>query len=149
LAILARPPERPPLLVTKPALCGDRLQPEFAAIRRNRDESSDNTPPRCRSEARGAAAGASPLLDLGPAQRGRLCCPPTHAGIGCEFRHTLGTRMINNEVSLYVVQRMLDHGSPEMTARYATIKDQTLRKWERFQQRINLHGELMPLRRPR
>jgi hypothetical protein len=37
-----------------------------------------------------------------------------------QFRHTLGTRMINNEVSLDVVQRMLDHGSPEMTARYAT-----------------------------
>ncbi len=47
--------------------------------------------------------------------------------------------MINNEVSLDVVRRMLDHGSPEMTARYATIKDQTLRReWERFQQRINI-----------
>ena len=46
-----------------------------------------------------------------------------------------------------VVQRMLDHGSPEMTARYATIKDQTLRReWERFQQRINIQGELIPLR---
>jgi integrase len=44
-----------------------------------------------------------------------------------QFRHTVGTRMINNEVSLDVVQRTLDHGSPEMTARYATIKDQTLR----------------------
>jgi integrase len=62
------------------------------------------------------------------------------------FRHTVGTRMINNEVSLDVVQRMLDHGSPEMTARYATIKDQTLRReWERFQQRINIRGELIPL----
>ena len=41
---------------------------------------------------------------------------------------------------------MLDHGSPEMTARYATIKDQTLRReWERFQQRINIRGELIPL----
>jgi integrase len=63
-----------------------------------------------------------------------------------QFRHTVGTRMINNEVSLDVVQRMLDHGSPEMTARYATIKDQTLRReWERFQQRINIQGELIPL----
>jgi integrase len=63
-----------------------------------------------------------------------------------QFRHTVGTRMINNEVSLDVVQRMLDHGSPEMTARYATIKDQTLRReWERFQQRINVRGELIPL----
>src|SRR5919109_253038 len=33
-----------------------------------------------------------------------------------------------------------------MTARYATIKDQTLRReWERFQQRINIQGELIPL----
>jgi integrase len=63
-----------------------------------------------------------------------------------QFRHTLGTRMINNEVSLDVVQRMLDHGSPEMTARYATIKDQALRReWERFQQRLNIQGELIPL----
>ena len=51
-----------------------------------------------------------------------------------QFRHTVGTRMINNQVPLDLVQRMLDHGSPEMTARYATIKDQTLRReWERFQ----------------
>ena len=45
-----------------------------------------------------------------------------------QFRHTVGTRMINNEVSMDVVQRMIDHASPEMTARYATIKDQTLRR---------------------
>jgi site-specific recombinase XerD len=63
-----------------------------------------------------------------------------------QFRHTVGTRMINNEVPMDVVQRMLDHGSPEMTARYATIKDQTLRReWERFQQCINIQGELIPL----
>jgi integrase len=34
-----------------------------------------------------------------------------------QFRHTLGTRMINNEVPLETVQRMLDHATPEMTAR--------------------------------
>lgn len=63
-----------------------------------------------------------------------------------QFRHTFGTRMINNEVPLDIVQRMLDHGSPEMTARYATIKDQTLRReWERFQQRVDISGELIPL----
>jgi integrase len=63
-----------------------------------------------------------------------------------QFRHTLGTRMINNEVPLETVQRMLDHATPEMTARYATIKDQTLRReWERFTQRINVQGELIPL----
>jgi len=64
-----------------------------------------------------------------------------------QFRHTLGTRMINNNVSMPAVQRMLDHDSPEMTARYARIKDQTLRReWERYQQRINVRGEGHPPR---
>ncbi len=35
------------------------------------------------------------------------------------FRHTVGTRMINNNVPMDTVQQMLDHLSPEMTARYA------------------------------
>lgn len=42
-----------------------------------------------------------------------------------QFRHTVGTRMINNEVPLDIVQRMLDHGSPEMTA--ATRRSRTRR----------------------
>ncbi|MDP8909603.1 MAG: tyrosine-type recombinase/integrase [Chloroflexota bacterium] len=63
-----------------------------------------------------------------------------------QFRHTLGTRMINNEVPLDTVRRMLDHASPEMTIRYATVKDQTLRReWERFRERVNIQGELIPL----
>jgi hypothetical protein len=63
-----------------------------------------------------------------------------------QFRHTLGTRLINNEVPLDTVRRLLDHESPEMTARYATIKDQTLRReWERYQQRINIRGEVIRL----
>jgi integrase len=63
-----------------------------------------------------------------------------------QFRHTLATRLVNNEVPLDTVQRLLDHNSPEMTARYAQIKDATLRReWERFQQRINIRGEIVPL----
>jgi len=62
------------------------------------------------------------------------------------FRHTVGTRMINNEVPIDTVQRMLDHATPQMTARYATIKDQTLRReWERYQDRINVLGEVVRL----
>lgn len=54
--------------------------------------------------------------------------------------------MINNQVPQEIVQRILDHSSPEMTAIYATIKDQTLRReWERFAQRINIRGEIVPL----
>jgi integrase len=63
-----------------------------------------------------------------------------------QFRHTLGTRMINNEVSQPTVQRLLDHSSPAMTARYAHIKDQTLRReWERYQQRVNIQGGTIQL----
>jgi len=62
------------------------------------------------------------------------------------FRHTVGTRMINNEVPIDTVQRMLDHATPQMTARYATIKDQTLRReWERYQDRINVLGQVVRL----
>jgi integrase len=63
-----------------------------------------------------------------------------------QFRHTLGTRLANNEVPFDTIRRLLDHNSSEMTARYATIKDTTLRReWERFSERINIHGELIPL----
>jgi integrase len=63
-----------------------------------------------------------------------------------QFRHTLATRLVNNDVPLDTVRRLLDHNSPEMTARYAQIKDQTLRRaWERYQQRINVRGEVVQL----
>lgn len=44
------------------------------------------------------------------------------------FRHTVGTRMINNGVPQHIVQKFLGHESPEMTARYAYIFDETLKK---------------------
>jgi integrase len=45
-----------------------------------------------------------------------------------QFRHTVGTRMINNGVPQHIIQRYLGHESPEMTARYAHIHDQTLKE---------------------
>jgi integrase len=45
-----------------------------------------------------------------------------------QFRHTVGTRMINNGVPQHIVQRYLGHESPEMTSVYAHIHDQTLKK---------------------
>ena len=44
-----------------------------------------------------------------------------------QFRHTVGTRMINNGVQQHIVQRFLGHESPQMTTTYATILDQTLK----------------------
>lgn len=45
-----------------------------------------------------------------------------------QFRHTLGTRLINNEVPQHIVQKLLDHSTPEMTARYARLMQATVRR---------------------
>jgi integrase/recombinase XerD len=45
-----------------------------------------------------------------------------------QFRHTVGTKMINNGVPQHIIQRYLGHESPQMTAVYAHIHDSTLRK---------------------
>ena len=44
-----------------------------------------------------------------------------------QFRHTVGTRMINAGVAQSIVQKYLGHESPEMTARYAHIHNETLK----------------------
>jgi integrase len=44
-----------------------------------------------------------------------------------QFRHKLGSRMINKGVPQHVIQRLLGHASPQMTARYATSHDTTVR----------------------
>jgi hypothetical protein len=60
------------------------------------------------------------------------------------FRHTLGTRMINSGVPEHIVQRMLGHKSPQMTARYASLHDTTLRAaFDRYcEQRVDITGQL-------
>ncbi len=60
-----------------------------------------------------------------------------------QFRHTLGTRLINQGVPQHVIQRLLGHASPQMTARYATLHDTTVRQAfdEYCQQRVALSGE--------
>ena len=61
-----------------------------------------------------------------------------------QFRHTVGTRMVNNKVPHHIIQRFLGHESPEMTARYATIHDETLKKeFEKFMgsKVVNVQGK--------
>ena len=49
-----------------------------------------------------------------------------------QWRHTLGTRLINRDVPQHVVQKILDHDSAEMTAHYARLSDKTVRgHWEK------------------
>lgn len=62
-----------------------------------------------------------------------------------QFRHTVGTRMINAGVSQPIVQRYLGHESPEMTSRYAYIHDRTLKNaFFKFQGNlVNIHGDII------
>jgi integrase len=62
-----------------------------------------------------------------------------------QFRHTLGTRLINSGVPQHVIQRLLGHASPEMTAVYARLHDTTIRaEFERYcQTRVDVQGRLL------
>jgi integrase len=62
------------------------------------------------------------------------------------FRHTIATRMINQNIPEIAVQQMLDHSSPAMTRVYAKIHNATLRReFDRYQERIDIRGELIKL----
>ena len=62
---------------------------------------------------------------------------------GHQFRHTLGTRLINSGVPQHVVQKLLGHASPNMTGHYAKVHDATVREaFDRYQsQRVDIAGE--------
>ena len=62
---------------------------------------------------------------------------------GHQFRHTLGTRLINSGVPQHVVQKLLGHASPHMTGHYAKVHDATIREaFDRYQsQRVDISGE--------
>jgi integrase len=58
-----------------------------------------------------------------------------------QWRHTLGTILINQDVPQHVVQKILDHDSPEMTAHYARLSDKTVRQhWEKAR-KVNAAGQ--------
>ncbi|WNV83144.1 tyrosine-type recombinase/integrase [Umezawaea sp. Da 62-37] len=62
-----------------------------------------------------------------------------------QFRHTVGTRLINADVPQHVVQQLLDHMSPQMTAIYARLLDKTVREhWERAT-KVNSAGKVVEL----
>jgi integrase len=62
------------------------------------------------------------------------------------FRHHVGTSMVNDNIPLTVIQEVLDHGSVEMTARYARMRDETVKQavW-RWHERVNVRGERIAL----
>jgi integrase len=64
---------------------------------------------------------------------------------GHQFRHTLGTRLINSGVPQHIVQKLLGHASPHMTAHYARVHDTTIREaFDRYQrQRVDITGQVI------
>ncbi|MGP4103552.1 tyrosine-type recombinase/integrase [Nonomuraea sp. KM90] len=69
-------------------------------------------------------------------EHGRLVKVTPH-----QFRHTLGTRLINRDVPQEVVRRILDHDSPMMTAHYARLSDTTIRRhWEQAR-KVDITGQ--------
>ena len=63
-----------------------------------------------------------------------------------QFRHTLATRMINAEIPIVAISRLLDHSSIAMTEVYARLSDEALkREFEKYNQRVNIRGEQIPI----
>lgn len=62
-----------------------------------------------------------------------------------QWRHTLGTRLINRDVPQEVVRRILDHDSPEMTARYAQLNDVTIRRHWEAARKVDINGDPVTL----
>jgi len=54
----------------------------------------------------------------------------------------MGTRMVNEKIPLTVIQKVLHHGSIEMTAHYARLHDETVKQEvRRWHERVNICGE--------
>jgi ferredoxin len=54
--------------------------------------------------------------------------------------------MVNENVPLTVIQELLDHGSIEMTARCARLRDETIKQAvKRWHERVNIRGERIAL----
>jgi len=76
---------------------------------------------------------------------------PAHRSFACANNSSallapLGTRMVNDWVPLPVIQRVLDHASITMTARYAHLDEEAVkREIIGFHERVNIRGERIAL----
>lgn len=57
-----------------------------------------------------------------------------------QWRHTLGTRLINRDVPQEVVRRILDHDTSQMTAHYARLHDDTVRRHWDAARKVDISG---------
>ncbi len=65
-----------------------------------------------------------------------------------QWRHTLGTRLINRDVPQEVVRRILDHDSHAMTAHYARMHDSTIRRHWEAARKVDINGQAVTLDTP-
>ena len=59
------------------------------------------------------------------------------------YRHTLATNMVELDIPIEIIQKVLHHATPEMTLSYAEVRDS--HKIKKFKEFINIKGELAPL----
>jgi integrase len=62
-----------------------------------------------------------------------------------QWRHTLGSRLINRDVPEEVVRRILDHDSAVMTGYYARLHDSTVRRQWEAARKVDIHGRTVTL----
>ncbi len=62
-----------------------------------------------------------------------------------QWRHTFACRLINRDVPMEIIRILLDHESTQMTAHYARITDQTVRRRWQEATRVNVSGERVTL----
>jgi integrase len=62
-----------------------------------------------------------------------------------QWRHTLGTQLINRDVPQEVVRRILDHDSHAMVAHYARMHDTTVRRHWEAARKVDVTGQTVTL----
>lgn len=62
-----------------------------------------------------------------------------------QWRHTFACRLINQDVPQEIIRVLLDHESHEMTAHYARITDQTVRRRWETATKVTIKGERVTL----
>jgi integrase len=62
-----------------------------------------------------------------------------------QWRHTLGTRLLNRDVPQEVVRRILDHDSAQMTAHYARLHDTTVRRHWEAARKVDITGKMVAI----
>lgn len=60
-----------------------------------------------------------------------------------DYRHTIATKMVELDIPIQIIQKVLHHESPEMTLAYAEIRE--THKIKKFKDFVNAQGELAPL----